>query len=60
VSQLPALPNPAQPTISPWRPIGETYRYQLVESSGYSVVDVKTVHDWVLARRFRVVQASSM
>ncbi len=30
LSQLPNLPNGAQPTISPWSPIGEIFRYQLV------------------------------
>src|SRR5262249_19327597 len=54
-SQLPALQNQAQPTISPWSPIGEIYRYQLVGPPGYSVMDLKTLQDWVLARRFRAV-----
>src|ERR1700758_1771363 len=30
LSQLPPLQNQAQPTISPWIPVGEIYRYQLV------------------------------
>jgi heavy metal efflux system protein len=55
LSQLPALQNQAQPTISPWSPIGEIYRYQLVGPPGYSVMDLKTLQDWVLARRFRAV-----
>src|SRR5262249_36687476 len=53
--QLPALQNQAQPTISPWSPIGEIYRYQLVGPPGYSLMDLKTLQDWVLARRFRAV-----
>jgi cobalt-zinc-cadmium resistance protein CzcA len=55
LSQLPTLQNQAQPTISPWSPIGEIYRYQLVGPPGYSVIDLKTLQDWVIARRFRAV-----
>ncbi|RTL72335.1 MAG: efflux RND transporter permease subunit [Hyphomicrobiales bacterium] len=55
LSQLPQLPNQAQPSISPWSPIGEIYRYQLVGPPGYSVMDLKTLQDWVVARRFRAV-----
>jgi heavy metal efflux system protein len=55
LSQLPALQNQAQPTISPWSPVGEIYRYQLVGPPGYSVMDLKTLQDWVIARRFRAV-----
>src|SRR5215468_2458176 len=55
LSQLPALQNQAQPTISPWSPIGEIYRYQLVGPPGYSVMDLKTLQDWIIARRFRAV-----
>ena len=53
LSQLPPLPNGVQPGISPVSPIGEIYRYRLVGPSGYSVMDLKTLQDWVLARRFR-------
>src|SRR5262245_26353186 len=55
LSQLAPLQNQAQPTISPWSPIGEIYRYQLVGPPGYSVMDLKTLQDWVIARRFRAV-----
>jgi len=55
LSQLPQLPNQAQPTISPTSPIGEIYRYQLVGPPNYSVADLKTLQEWVLARRFRAV-----
>src|SRR5215469_14985412 len=55
LSQLPPLQNQSQPTISPWSPTGEIYRYQLVGPPGYSVMDLKTLQDWVLARRFRAV-----
>src|ERR1043166_340984 len=55
LSQLPQLPNGAQPQISPVSPIGEIYRYKLVGPPGYSVLDLKTLQDWVLQRRFRSV-----
>ena len=53
--QLPPLQNGAQPTISPWSPVGEIYRYQLVGPPNYSVMDLRTLQDWVVARRFRAV-----
>ncbi len=55
LSQLPTLPNNAQPQISPLSPIGEVYRYKLAGPPGYSVLDLKTLQDWVLQRRFRAV-----
>jgi heavy metal efflux system protein len=55
LSQVPPLPNNAQPQISPVSPIGEIYRYRLVGPAGYSVLDLKTLQDWVLQRRFRAV-----
>src|SRR6195256_3554554 len=55
LSQLPPLLNNAQPQISPVSPIGEIYRYQLVGPPGYTVLDLKTLQDWVLQRRFRAV-----
>ena len=55
LSQLPNLPGNAQPQISPLSPIGEIYRYKLAGPPGYSVLDLKTLQDWVLQRRFRAV-----
>src|ERR1700676_2983842 len=55
LSQLAPLPNSAQPQISPWSPIGEILRYQVVGPPGYSVLDLKTLEDWVLERRFKAV-----
>src|SRR5262245_28108553 len=52
---MPTLPNNVQPQISPVSPIGEIYRYRLVGPPGYSVLDLKTLQDWVLQRRFRAV-----
>lgn len=55
LGQLPPLPNGAQPTISPTSPIGEIFRYRLVGPTNFSVMDLKTLQDWVVARRFRAV-----
>jgi len=48
-----SLPAGAQPTISPTSPIGEIYRYRLTAPKGYSVMDLKTLQDWTLQRRFK-------
>ena len=55
LAQLGTLPNNAQPTISPLSPVGEIFRYRLVGPPNYSVLDLKTLQDWVLQRRFRAV-----
>src|ERR1041385_6771474 len=55
LAQLTPLLNNAQPQISPLSPIGEIYRYRLVGPPNYSVLDLKTLQDWVLQRRFRAV-----
>jgi cobalt-zinc-cadmium resistance protein CzcA len=55
LAQLPPLLNNARPQISPVSPIGEIYRYKLVGPPSYSVLDLKTLQDWVLQRRFRAV-----
>ena len=55
LSQLPPLPNGAQPQISPTSPTGEIYRYRVVGPTGYSVTDLKTIEDWMLERRFKSV-----
>ena len=55
LSQLPPLPGNVQPGISPLSPIGEIYRYRLVGPPNYSALDLKTLQDWVLQRRFRSV-----
>jgi len=55
LSQLPPLVNSAQPSVSPTSPIGEIYRYRVVGPPGYSVMDLKTLEDWVLERRFKAV-----
>jgi cobalt-zinc-cadmium resistance protein CzcA len=55
LSQLTPLPNGAAPQLSPESPIGEIYRYRVVGPPGYSVLDLKTLQDWVLQRRFKAV-----
>jgi cobalt-zinc-cadmium resistance protein CzcA len=55
LSQLAALPNGALPGISPASPIGEIFRYRVVGPPGYSVMDLKTIEDWMLERRFKAV-----
>src|ERR1700741_2997220 len=55
LAQLPPLPGNVQPTISPLSPIGEIFRYRLRCPPNYSVLDLKTLQDWVLQRRFRSV-----
>src|ERR1700716_316749 len=55
LSQLAPLPGNVQPGISPLSPIGEIYRYRLMGPPNYSVLDLKTLQDWVLQRRFRAV-----
>src|SRR3569833_645679 len=55
LSQLPPFPGGAQPQISPLSAVGEIYRYRLVGPPNYSVLDLKTLQDWVLQRRYRAV-----
>src|SRR5260370_36084137 len=55
LSQLSPLPGNVQPGISPLSAIGEIYRYQLKGPPNYSVLDLKTLQDWILQRRFRAV-----
>src|SRR4051795_8213037 len=55
LSQLAPLPGNVQPGISPLSPIGEIYRYRLVGPPNHNVLELKTLQDWVLQRRFRAV-----
>src|ERR1700754_2808920 len=55
LSQLAPLPGNVQPGISPLSPTGEIFRYRLKGPPNYSVLDLKTLQDWVLQRRFRAV-----
>ncbi|EIZ80880.1 heavy metal efflux pump, CzcA family protein [Novosphingobium sp. Rr 2-17] len=53
LSQLPPLAGGAQPSLSPTSPVGEIFRYKMTAPPGYSVMDLKTIQDWVLQRRFK-------
>ncbi len=55
LSQLGPLPGNVQPGISPLSPTDEIFRYRLKGPPNYSVLDLKTLQDWVLQRRFRAV-----
>jgi heavy metal efflux system protein len=55
LSQLPPLPNGAQPQISPTSPVGEIMRYKVTGPKGYSSTELKTLQDWVLQRRFKAI-----
>jgi len=55
LSQLPPLPNGARPEISPTSPIGDVFRYRLTGPPGYSVMDLKTIQNWVVERRMKAV-----
>src|SRR5258708_14109033 len=57
LAQLPPLPNNAQAQISPWSPIGEIMRYRVVGPPGFSLLDLKTLQDWVLQRRIKAIPA---
>src|SRR6188508_3036699 len=55
LAQLSPLPGNVQPQISPLSPTCEIFRYRLKGPPNYSVLDLKTLQDWVLQRRFRAV-----
>lgn len=55
LNQINGLPAGVQPGISPVSPIGEIYRYRVVGPPGYSVMDLKTIQDWVVERRIKAV-----
>ncbi len=49
-----SLPNNLQPQLSPWSPIGEIYRYELV-GKGYSLNELKATQDWLVTRQIKQV-----
>lgn len=55
LSQIDGLPSGVTPGISPVSPIGEIYRYRVVGPRGYSVMDLKTIEDWVVERRIKAI-----
>jgi cobalt-zinc-cadmium resistance protein CzcA len=55
LGEIGTLPGNIQPQLSPNSPVGEIYRYRVVGPPGYSLVNLKTLEDWVLQRRFKAV-----
>ncbi len=49
------LPSGVQPVISPAGGISEIFRYQLKGPPGMDVMELKTLQDWVVERRLRIV-----
>ena len=49
------LPPGVQPVISPAGGISEIFRYQLTGPPGMSVMELKTIQDWVVERKLRIV-----
>lgn len=52
--QFISLPSGLQPQLSPTNAVGEIFRYTL-RGPGYSLRDLKTANDWILAKEFRRV-----
>src|SRR5262245_16693686 len=53
------LPNNIQPVISPAGTISEIFRYELKGPPGMDVMQLKTLQDWVVERRLRIVPGVS-
>src|SRR5207253_1652890 len=49
------LPSGVQPVISPAGGISEIFRYHLKGPPGMDLIQLKTLQDWVVARKLRVV-----
>jgi heavy metal efflux system protein len=49
------LPTGAQPVISPAGGISEIFRYELRGPPGMDVMQLKTLQDWVVERKLRIV-----
>src|SRR5690242_6425477 len=50
-----SLPTGVAPVISPAGGISEIFRYQLVGPPGMDLIQLKTIQDWVVERRLRIV-----
>ncbi len=53
------LPPEVKPVISPAGTISEIYRYQLVGPPNVNVMELRTLQDWVVERRLRLVPGVS-
>ena len=49
------LPNGVQPVISPAGGISEIMRYELKGPPGMDLIELKTLQDWVVERKLRIV-----
>src|SRR3979409_2467841 len=49
------LPAGVQPVISPAGTISEIFRYQLVGPPNFDLIELRTLQDWVVERRLRLV-----
>jgi cobalt-zinc-cadmium resistance protein CzcA len=49
------LPPSVQPVVSPAGTISEIYRYQLKGPPGMDLIQLRTLQDWVVERRLRLV-----
>src|SRR5438093_3833764 len=54
-----SLPSGVQPTISPAGTISEIFRYQLKGPPGMDLIELKTLQDWVVERKLRLVPGVS-
>ncbi len=54
-----SLPKDVQPVISPAGTVSEIFRYQLKGLPGMSIMQLKTLQDWVVERRLRMVPGVS-
>src|SRR5215813_8370877 len=50
-----SLPSGVTPVISPAGGISEIFRYQLVGPPGMDLIQLKTIQDWIVERRLRIV-----
>jgi cobalt-zinc-cadmium resistance protein CzcA len=53
------IPASVQPVISPAGTISEIYRYQLTGPPGMDLIELRTLQDWVVERRLRLVPGVS-
>ena len=53
------LPSSVQPVISPAGTISEIFRYELRGPTGMDLTQLKTLQDWVVERRLRIVPGVS-
>src|SRR3954470_1045676 len=53
------LPAGVQPVISPAGTISEIFRYQLVGPPNIDLIELRTLQDWVVERRLRLVSGVS-